>query len=98
MQEQRMFQNILQYRGVRLQNGVVRWLGGRSGNIVPKPALGELLYVLSSMVLFMEDGGFYHDRHTATFSTNHVRNIGKHCRIRKHRQRQCENAGYGLCT
>jgi len=33
-----IFQNILQYRGVRLQNAVVRWLGGRSGNIVPKPA------------------------------------------------------------
>jgi len=25
--QQRMFQNILQYRGVRLQNAVVRWLG-----------------------------------------------------------------------
>gem|GEM_PF-5120663 len=32
-----MFQSILQYRGARLQNVVVRWLGGRSGNIVPKP-------------------------------------------------------------
>ena len=39
--QQRMFQNILQYRGVRLQNAVVRWLGGRSGNIVPKPVEGE---------------------------------------------------------
>ena len=26
--QQRMFQSILQYRGVRLQNAVVRWLGG----------------------------------------------------------------------
>ena len=28
------------------------------------------------MVLFMEDGGLYHDRHTATLSTDHIRNIG----------------------
>ena len=40
------------------------------------PTLGEFLYMLSSMVLFMEDGGFYHDRHTATLSTDHIRNIG----------------------
>ncbi len=31
----------------------------------------------------MEEGGFYHDRHTATLSTDYIRNIGKHCRIRK---------------
>ena len=24
----------------------------------------------------MEDGGFYHDRHTAMLSTDHIRNIG----------------------
>jgi len=38
--------------------------------------LGELLYMLSSMVLFMEDGELYHDRHTATLSTDRTRNIG----------------------
>ena len=40
------------------------------------PTLRELLYMLSSMVLFREDGGLYHDRHTATLSTEHIRNIG----------------------
>jgi hypothetical protein len=28
------------------------------------------------MILFMEAGGFYHDRHTATLSAAHMRNIG----------------------
>ena len=37
-----IFQSILQYRGVRLQNMVVRWLGGRSGNIVPKPNISKV--------------------------------------------------------
>ena len=56
----------------------VRW--HRLGAVMPSgfdnPALGELLYRLSSMILFMEDGGFYHDRHTATLSAAHIRNIG----------------------
>ena len=43
---------------------------------VGNPALGELLYRMSSMVSFMEDGGLYHDRYTATLSTEHIRNIG----------------------
>jgi len=40
-----MFQNILQYREVRSQNAVARWLGGRSGNIVPKPLSSKLLSI-----------------------------------------------------
>ena len=45
-----MFQNILQYRGVRLQNAVARWLGGRSGNIVPKPVVvGDFLIFSDSL-------------------------------------------------
>ncbi len=28
------------------------------------------------MVLLIEEGGLYHDRHTATLSTDHIRNIG----------------------
>ena len=47
-----IFQNILQYRGVRSQSGVVRWLGGRSGNIVPKPSgRVELLRLLKGETL-----------------------------------------------
>ena len=40
------------------------------------PTLGELLCRLSSMVFLMEDGGLYHDRHAATLSADHIRNIG----------------------
>ena len=82
-----------------LQAIKVRWYGlavTLSG--VGNPTFGELLYMLSSRVLFMEAGGLYHDRHTAMLSTDHIRNIGKHCRIRKHRQRQCESAVCRLCT
>ena len=39
------------------------------------PTLGEILYGLSSMIWFMEDGGFYHDRHMATLSTDLMRTI-----------------------
>jgi hypothetical protein len=57
-------------------------MGNRRSNMlkhrcgVDNPTLGELLYMLSSMVLFMEDGGLYHDRHTAMLSTDHMRNVG----------------------
>ena len=60
-----------------LQAIKVRWYGlavTLSG--VGNPTFGELLYMLSSRVLFMEAGGLYHDRHTAMLSTDHIRNIG----------------------
>jgi len=72
---------------------VLKYLCGVDNSI-----LKGVLYRMSSIMLFMEEGGLYHDRHTATLSTDHIRNIGKHCRIRKHRQRQCESAVYRLCT
>jgi hypothetical protein len=55
-------------------NGWSNMLKHRCG--VGNLTIGELLYMLSSMILFMEDGGFYHDRHTAMLSTDHIRNIG----------------------
>ena len=53
-----------------------RGLGAVMPSGVDNPTPRELLYGLSSMVLFMEDGGLYHDRYTATLSTEHIRNTG----------------------
>jgi len=65
-----MFQNILQYREVRSQNAVARWLGGRSGNIVPKPMRTDVGWIYDRLCDRM--WGWMHGRRHRVWSSSRV--------------------------